>query len=214
MAGIVSKPAEALRRNRNAKDLEKLQRFVDLQIKSGARLYKNVNIDGSYQWDAYGNLIGIKWGYSNLAGSIKFPVFSKLKSVIIYDNPKLESINLGKNKSLLELNCDSCGLDSINIKNCKNLEKLYIQYNKIKNLDLTNNTKLRELSVQQNQLEKLDLSKNKHLLYINISYNRLKKINIKNCKKPIRLIYQVIFIKKQIYQKIHSWNIFIVQKVI
>ena len=71
LAGAFSKPAESA--TKNPDDVAKLQKFVDAQVKKGAKLSKDVENDKCYKWDKNGNLKSIKWRRCKLTGNIKLP---------------------------------------------------------------------------------------------------------------------------------------------
>lgn len=96
---IFSKPAEAY--GRNPDEVAKLQKFVNSQIKKGAKLPKDAKkstTNVQYSWDENGHLKEIYWSDCNLTGKIKLPSFSKLETVVISGNPGLKSIDAGKTR--------------------------------------------------------------------------------------------------------------------
>lgn len=194
-AGVLSKPAEAARKNPD--DVTKLQKFVNEQIKKGAMLSGNVKQNTGnvqYKWDKNENLKEIVWWECNLTGSIKLPSFKKLKSVSVKVNPGLKAFDAGRNPSLTTLAITGCtkstfeiynkrfAINKLSVKGCKNLETLYAGWNNIKYIDLSNNKKLELLDLSGCKLKELDISSNKKLDCLIISYNKkLSGINLKNC---------------------------------
>ena len=222
---IIPKPAEAY--GRNPDELAKLQKWVNSQIKKGAKLPKDAKkstTNVQYSWDENGHLKEIYWSDCNLTGKIKLPSFSKLETVVISGNPGLKAIDAGKNPSLTTLRCAGCSpsdfetdkvkfaINKLSVRKCRNLKYLYAGWNNIKSIDVSNNKGLELLYLGGCKLQKLDISKNKKLAYLDISYNKkLPGINIKGCPAIEELnisgnSFTKIDISKNIFLKNFSFN--------
>jgi Leucine-rich repeat (LRR) protein len=106
----------------------------------------------------------------NSISTINLSTNLALKYLDCSNNP-LASLDIRKNKLLLELYCD--GTISITKRSIMNMNQLTI-------LDLSNNTLLTNLSCANNQLVNLDLSKNINLKTINCSNNNLITLDLNN----------------------------------
>ena len=91
--------------------------------------------------------------------------------VLICNGNSLGSLDLSKNKKLVDLFCDHCNLSSLNLTSNTSLERLSCNGNNLTSLDVCKNTALTYLACQNNPLTSLDLSKNKALEHLHIYNN-------------------------------------------
>lgn len=190
-------PGYAVAAKRNAGDVAKLQKMVNLQIKQtpsySPGLSKNVKTDKHYKWDKNGYLKSIYWDTSPLYGSMKIPSFKKLESIYIYDTVMLKVLEIEDNKSLKKLICynnpfgadeqdENYGFNKLEIKGCHNLRRISAGGNNKNsiNLDLSNYPKLKKLSLDLNYIKEIDLSQNKQLESLDLSCNELEEIDLSN----------------------------------
>lgn len=194
-------PANTRAAKRNAGDVAKLQKIVNIQNKKGSSpLSKDVKTDQCYTWDKNGYLKSITWDACGLYDSINIPSFKKLKSIYIYDTTMLKVLRVADNKSLKSFVCYSnpfgkdemdehYGLDMLEIKGCHNLRRLATGGNNKNSFktDLRNFPKLKRLSLDLNYIKKLDLSNSKQLVSADLSDNNLEEINLSNNQKLVYL---------------------------
>ena len=96
----------------NNNDKEVLKKIIKEQKEKGADVEEDIK-DSSYEWDANGNLIGIKW-------------FDEENGKGLELKGKLDLTGL---KSLKYLDCDGSMLTNINISDNNELEELYCNEN-------------------------------------------------------------------------------------
>ncbi len=95
----------------------------------------------------------------------------------------LKSLDLSKNKKLVNLVVKHTNIKKLDLRKNKGLFWLFASDNKLTKLSLGEKKKLIELYCDQNSLSKLDLTKCKNLAILNCSDNKLSSLNLAKNKK-------------------------------
>ncbi len=113
---------------------------------------------------------------TSLTGVEHFTALTKLRC----DTNQLTSLDISKNKRLLELDCGANNLTSLDVSNNTLLTRLTCDANKLTSLDVGNNTQLGELECSYNELTVLDVSRNTVLTYLGCNANELTTLDVSN----------------------------------
>ena len=115
---------------------------------------------------------------------------SKNKKLVnlVLENTNVKKLDLSKNKNLCWLFASGNRLTSLTLGKKSRLTELYCHHNSLKKLDLTKCKNLGILNCSNNKLSSLNLSKNTKLNTLNASGNgKLKKLDIGKCKKLLNI---------------------------
>lgn len=126
---------------------------------------------------------------SNLEG-IKF--FNALQTLYCYSNT-LTSIDVTRNKELVDFRCQNNDLTTLDVKANTKLENLFCDSNKLSTLDVSKNMQLKMVNCSDNKLSILDIENHIYLTNLYCNNNPITQLkiqgntalsilNVENCK--------------------------------
>ena len=118
--------------------------------------------------------------------TVGFPELKKLY-LEAYQEGKILSLDVSKNKKLEKMVCNLPQLSKIDITNNKKLEILDLALTEIEGIDLTNNRALIKCHVASKIMSEVDLSKNVNIVDLNIEGGKIKEIDVSNLRKVERM---------------------------
>lgn len=92
--------------------------------------------------------------------------------------PKLSSINIGKNDSLIDIWVTSSLITNLDVSGCSNLRAIALTDNKLKALDVSKNPLMEYISIKNNEVESIDLTGLVHLTNLELSGNKLTSLDV------------------------------------
>ncbi len=146
--------------------------FPDIRFRQYVETYIDSNEDGSLsqaEIDAVTeiDLWAFKYNYAHFTTKqvdvldlTGIEYFADLEILIMNSSYGSTSLDLTKNKKLVEIRCNETPIESINIKGLKDLEVLVAYKTDLKSLDVSTNINLRALECQETYITKLDLRNN------------------------------------------------------
>lgn len=141
----------------DASDVEALQKIIEEQNAQGAHVLTDLKNSEIYTWDSEGRLIGIRWSYNDLRGTISFENLTALK-FLECRYTQLEGLDVSNCVVLSSLDCRSNQLSSLDVSSCTELTWLNCERNKLESLNVNGCTQLSTLYCDHNQLSSLDIS--------------------------------------------------------
>ena len=121
---------------------------------------------------------------SSLAGIDYFPKLTRLDC----SYNKIESIDLSKNKELLNLNCSYNSIKSLDVSSNTEIKTIKCSDNPITHIDVSGLTKLTDLWIDNADLSSIDVSSNEKLEWLFISNNKLENIDVSHNPELMQLM--------------------------
>ncbi len=113
------------------------------------------------------------------SGATTMTIYGDIIGFDCYNNvAKLTAIDVTKNTSLTDLQCDYNQLTSLDVTQNTALKRLQCASNQLTSLDISQNTALTQLSCDGNQLTSLDVSQNTALTQLSCSDNQLASLDV------------------------------------
>lgn len=120
----------------------------------------------------------------NLAGSIKnldgIQYLKNLERFVIRGGELEGTIDISKNKSLVEFECTDNFVENLILGDLPTLDRLSCHYNRISNINLSGVPNLTNLNLFVNELTSLDISSLYKLKYLQVSRNNISSITFGN----------------------------------
>ena len=125
----------------------------------------DANHDGKVSMEEAGYVHEIRVPYYHIYSLKGIEYFTQLK-FLECTAIDIKSIDLSKNKELVELICTSCNLENLDLSHNLKLKSLNCADNRLSFLDVSKNTQLLSISCRYNKLTSIDVSKNTQLGYL------------------------------------------------
>lgn len=105
-------------------------------------------------------------------------MLSKMKSLYVYNNTQLGTLDVTHNPRLTDLDCESTGITTLDLSQNPLLSYLYCGGNNIETIDLSNNPDLHSLYAYSMKLKVLDLSSQTKLMYLGCTDNPMTNLYV------------------------------------
>lgn len=137
---------------------------------------ETVIIEGAIKKAVFDSYPGMDAGIDNNLKGIEITSQKSLKSLELFMNQRIGSLDLTECPNLTTLNCEYCGLTSLNLDGLTKLDTLMCGGNSLKELNLEHLNNLVELNVKGNNLTRLNVTNSPKLVKLVVTNNSLSAI--------------------------------------